>query len=64
MHRAIAQVAEAEREKRIRQIKAKPELDATPFLRKAAETICKARPDSKNYAACRTIRKSAPSGTP
>ena len=39
MQRAIAQEAEAEREKRARQIKAQAELDAATLLRQAAETI-------------------------
>jgi len=39
MQRAMAQEAEALREKRARQIKAEAELDAASLLRKAAETI-------------------------
>jgi regulator of protease activity HflC (stomatin/prohibitin superfamily) len=39
MQRAMAQEAEALREKRARQIKAEAELDAAQLLRKAAETI-------------------------
>jgi len=39
MQRAMAQEAEALREKRARQIKAEAELDAATLLRKAAETI-------------------------
>jgi regulator of protease activity HflC (stomatin/prohibitin superfamily) len=39
MQRAIAQEAEAMREKRARQIKAEAELEAASLLRQAAETI-------------------------
>ena len=39
MQRAIAQEAEAVREKRARQIKAQAELEAASLLRQAAETI-------------------------
>lgn len=39
MQRAMAQEAEALREKRARQIKAEAELDAATLLRQAAETI-------------------------
>lgn len=46
MQRAIAEVGEAEREKRARKIKAQAELDAAP-------RSCPRRLKRLNYAACR-----------
>ncbi len=52
MQRAMAQEAEALREKRARQIKAQAELDAAQLLRQAAETIMES-PPVLNCGACR-----------
>jgi regulator of protease activity HflC (stomatin/prohibitin superfamily) len=52
MQRAMAQEAEALREKRARQIKAEAELEAAALLKQAAHIIMEAPPAS-NYGACR-----------
>ena len=52
MQRALAQEAEALREKRARQIKAEAEVDAAKLLRQAAEPSWPARP-AWSFAACR-----------
>ncbi len=51
MQRAIAQEAEALREKRARRIKAEAEVDAATLLREAAETIMHS--PATNCGACK-----------